>query len=310
MVLVPRTCQTQKDHFTYCESKGDIKQGDVIGKGPEIEEALRSHFAFFNKPEFRHFIVLTQSCDLVRYSKSNKICKAPYITLSPAMDLEKVLEEEISYWRNDLAIAAGVCKESDRQKAIDLTKRIMNNNNPEYFYLHQSVRQGIEFPNNSCALLRLSFSVRSEDFYDICLRNRILSLKDVFSAKLGFLISEIYSRVGTEDWPDNFSPEFFDEFVEETLGGIFMWVPGDKLTRLEKELRKESKINDPDKMNRDYLRDRIKDISDKGVRFNEAVDRIIEILEDGKLIEADPQQIEHIRAVLLGDKTLHSYIKR
>lgn len=50
------------------------------------------------------------------------------------------------------------------------------------------------------AYLKVSIPLKSGEHYDKCLKAKRIELADEFKAKLGWLIGDMYSRVGTTDW--------------------------------------------------------------------------------------------------------------
>ena len=72
----------QDIHFTYKEypDMNSLCQGDVLEKTDELTTILEKVHPYFLKPEYKYFMVLSQSCDLVR--RNGKPCKTPYITLA------------------------------------------------------------------------------------------------------------------------------------------------------------------------------------------------------------------------------------
>ncbi|MCB0218345.1 MAG: hypothetical protein KDH09_01505, partial [Chrysiogenetes bacterium] len=80
----------------------------------------------------------------------------------------------------------------------------------------------------------------ADEHYEKCLERRKLSLNDVFQAKLGWLVGNIYSRVGTEDWvPAHKSSDEFNEMIQDTLDSQFRWVPEKVLRVARKQVTPE-----------------------------------------------------------------------
>ena len=70
----------QEIHFTY-KAHADMTslcQGDVLLKTDALSRILESVHPYFLNDEYKYFMVLSQSCDLVR--RNGKNCKTPYIT--------------------------------------------------------------------------------------------------------------------------------------------------------------------------------------------------------------------------------------
>jgi hypothetical protein len=83
-------------------------------------------------------------------------------------------------------------------------------------------------PGDCCAILNLSIAIKTPEHYDKCLEAKILELESSFQAKLGWLVGQLYSRVGTQDWPtDRLTPK-----VRSALKDVAIWVPDAKLDAL------------------------------------------------------------------------------
>jgi hypothetical protein len=237
-------------HFTYCAPEGnDLRQGDILLKTNAISEILKEvHPHYQKKDDYTHFIVLTQSCDLVR--RDDKLCKAKYISIATIRPFQLVLEREIAKHQDKFASDAGVCSVKFKSLLEQFVKRILNNNEPEYFYLEQEPIFQIYEP--SCAFLRLSIALRA-DHYGCLFDARTLSLRDIFQAKLGWLIGNIYSRIGTEDWvPDYVSQEDFDKKTNQILEEVVQWVNHNQLSVAKKSFSGES-------LDRETIRKHIED---------------------------------------------------
>ncbi len=211
--------------FAYAPSaSGDLQQGDVLKRTDGLKGILQQfHQYYATKVDYTHFLVLTQSCDLLR--RQGAPCKARYITLAAVRPLSLVVAREIAkFQKNEVSVTANVCSVRVRDKVHAFVETLLNNNDPEYFYLHPDPTRGL--PTASCAFLGLSVSIKTSLHYAVCAEARILSLTEIFQAKLGWLVGTMYSRVGTEDWPPG--PEFsqrIDKILEESC----QWVPDDKL---------------------------------------------------------------------------------
>lgn len=203
-------------HFTYSKPKAiDLRQGDILLKNEELKGILTVVHPHYIEDEYNHFIILTQSCDLVR--RDGKGCDAVYITLGAIRPLNWVLDYELRKYQTLLENIVGVCSKGKKAKLADFTRKLFNNNHTEYFYLHEDSALG--FHESACALLRISIPLKAEECYEICLRARIISLTEVFQEKLGWLVGNIYSRVGTEDW----DPKLVTEKISTLLEGLCEW---------------------------------------------------------------------------------------
>jgi hypothetical protein len=125
-------------------------------------------------------------------------------------------------------------------------ERLLNNNEPGYFYLHSDLE--LEIADPVVAFLALSISIKSGDHYNTCSQARIAQLHGPFQAKLGWLVGNLYSRVGTQDWvPGAYtSKEQFDEHLDTIVQELCLWVNDKIMPKISKEedrLRNEK--NDP-----------------------------------------------------------------
>jgi len=221
-------------HFTY-EDKLDLsglKQGDLLSKSDDLIRILDEVHPYFCNPEYKYFLVLTQSCDLVK--RNGDDCSAKHITLAAVRSLEDALKRGAEmYFQSSLEKKTKlILEERKHNKIVEFVVRLMNNNIPEYFYLHPETQY--KFPEPCVAFLRVSIALRASEHYDTCLSAKVLELNDAFKAKLGWLVGNLYSRVGTEDWTNKISLEEFNKQCIDLVEANFMFVNSPK--DLEKKL--------------------------------------------------------------------------
>lgn len=225
-------------HFTYSPelNKQEILQGDLLGRNQPLDNLLAEiHPYYHDKEVFKYFIVLTQSCDLVRRNSSP--CKARYITLAAVLPFKKVFDWEMSLYQNsEVQKLGGVIDLKKRGHATEFVAKILNNNHPEFFYLHSDDQFGLKEPH--CAILRLSVAIRSEEHYEKCLDAKFLQLNDNFRAKLGWSVGQIFSRVGTKDWtPKPKTKSEFNLMIKDILDESYIWLDNKEIESLENALR-------------------------------------------------------------------------
>ena len=188
-------------HFCYAEPKeylaGELAQGDVLRRTEELDRVLESVHPYFHRHSKNlFFMVLTQSCDLA--VRNGDTGKAPYINIAPVRPLDEVISREIENLQlNKIRSDLPLLTNKSRAKLADFTRRLLNNNVPQYFYLESD---GTELGQDCCAFLRLSIAIKSDLHYQACVEAKFLQLNDSFQAKLGSLVGQLYSRVGTKDW--------------------------------------------------------------------------------------------------------------
>lgn len=200
-------------HWTYAVPEDKyLQQGDIIDASEELRDVFAKILPHFAKPAYQGFMVLTQSCDLVR-RRSQSVCKAPYISLAPIRRLEDVLLK--------ILFQAGIrpYKGSDEVfdqnaygRAKELLRKLFNQNEQSLglFYLHPDERVNIH--EASVAFLRVVLSLRC-DHYDVLLENRMGALSREFRPKLGWLAGNLYSRVGTKDWEQAEAKQMIDTYL-------------------------------------------------------------------------------------------------
>lgn len=291
------------EHFTYSDISEDnkhLKQGDIFKRTEALDAIISDVHKHYLKSDYLYFIVLTQSCDLVRRKKDK--CKSPYITIAAIRSLELLLSREIrKKQKTDLEIKANLLPEEHREDLYRFLERLFNNNEPEYFYLHEN--PSINF--RSCvAFLRLSIPIKSDLHYDTCLDARLLELHDNFKSKLGWLVGNMYSRVGTEDWvPNTLTEDSFKFWINKTLDDSCFFVDEKKYKELNNIFKKEEL---PTLSEKEIL-ERITGypIKQKQELLIESLDKIIE----KRSIIADPEVKNKFFNFIKNDKIISAILR-
>ena len=155
-------------HFTYHPlDKSELMQGDVLERTPAINALLEQvHPHFYQHPKNLYFMVLTQSCDLVQRGGAGR-CKAPYILLAPVRSLDLVVERHIAQASAaNVKAALPVVSDKIKTKASEFLSRLMNNNEPGYFFLDgKDTALGCD----CAAFLNLSIPIKSALHLSSCL---------------------------------------------------------------------------------------------------------------------------------------------
>ncbi len=207
--------------YDYNRNKKQLNQGDLLRRTPELELILREfHPHYFENSDFEYFMVLTQSCDLVR--RNNKECKSRYITIAAVRQILFVLKrlaEKIQY--NDIDRRYGISPDNRKGKLKNYIERLLNNNLEGYFFLIADPKYNLN--NDYCTLLQVSVTVKSEEHYETLLGAKVLQLTQPFQHKLGYLVGESYARIGTKDWvPDYVTPKEFNSKVNGYVKAVPM----------------------------------------------------------------------------------------
>lgn len=205
-------------HYTYQPADGDLQQGDLIAINEPIKSLLIDvHPHYSNHKDYKFFMVLTQSCDLVRRQNGN--CKSRYISLAAVRPLTTVLRREISKFQfSEVEKKFDICKSKFIDKMTDFLIKLTNNNIPGYFFIAEDTDCDIH--DNYVAFLSLSIAIKTRLHYDKCVEARVAQLIEIFQAKLGWLVGNVYSRVGTPDWvPSQSTEDEYMEYIGEIING-------------------------------------------------------------------------------------------
>ena len=224
-------------HFTYKE-KPDMQslcQGDILEITEEISMILKDVHPFFLNEQYKYFIVLSQSCDLVR--RNGKDCKTPYITLAAVRNYSDFLERMLLKGRfAEKVDGLLIMDEKNKERAYQLVERVYNNTEPEYFFLYKEDALG--FPESMVAYLKVSIALKSKEHYDKCLNAKRIELTDEFKAKLGWLVGNMYSRVGTADWEGIMSANAKRDMLNNDLYSMCIIGKKEQLRQLKEFLRR------------------------------------------------------------------------
>ncbi len=94
--------QTEKD----C-----LVQGDLLVRNAGLQSVLaQAHGYYATAPDYNYFLVLTQSCDLVRRPTKPK---ARYITLAAVRPLSLVIERFLEKIRHDYQFPIMLCQKEN-----------------------------------------------------------------------------------------------------------------------------------------------------------------------------------------------------
>ncbi len=228
-------------HFTYApidSPQSDLCQGDILEPSCELRRLFEDVHPHFINAKYSGFLILTQTCDLVRRGK--KPCKSSYINLAVFRPLADVLRPLLDKCCKLViihgVIAPGLYLEKTRDTAQQLLSRIVNQNARAegIFYLHPDAAVRIAEP--CVALLQVNVAVKTEH-YDKLLRARTGRLHEQFQSKLGWLLGYLYSRVATKDLSRTEQRDLIQRHLDTTLGGPAgrpYWIAGAKVKLADK----------------------------------------------------------------------------
>lgn len=301
--------QAMSAHWTYTdfEPSSDLKQGDILEPTRELLELFKLVHPHFCDPKYLAFIVLTQSCDLVR--RKGRECTSRYISLGAVRTLDEILLDYLDQKFDP--IVRGVYPKEFRWQAVQLLKRIFNQNEQAFglFYLHEEADSGIGQP--SVAILQVSIALRREH-YDKVLRARRCSLNKEFQGKLGWLVGNLYSRIGTTDWSETKErKEQLEALVEQHLD------PSGRIPRLHWissaaiKAAKKAKVN-LSSLDLEGVVAAIKEYEPPSVKeeiVNATVQVVREMVHRGKL-SCSEEVLQTLTGLLTNDPKLQNAIKR
>lgn len=285
--------------------KAGLSQGDVIAKTEAVINRIgQAHQYYADAPDYTHFMVLTQSCDLVRRQGD---FKAPYITIAAAKPFRGTIGQFFTQQSKSVK-GADFSFHSSRLigKAKQLIERHVNNTEPEFFFLPKAGHPNIA--EDLVVFLRLTIALRKEH-YDTLADAKIAELADVFQAKLGWLKGNIYSRVATPDLEDRglnaseIKASFYDQYIPRDRTVWLSDLQADLLRKIVATKRRE--------LGRDLSSDEVLKIieeeipEDVQIVARNIVDRLVKnkLLEDGDEVE------KKFARVISNEPTLKSLVK-
>ncbi|MCX7014344.1 MAG: hypothetical protein NTW86_17635 [Candidatus Sumerlaeota bacterium] len=225
-------------HYVYEEiDRRSLFQGDILYRTPELAELLlRVHPQYADYPSCRFFLVLTQSCDLVRRGKNTPSSR--YLSLAAVRPVEDAIKLEAAKYQETWQEETGVISTEHFDRMRMFVERLLDNNEPGYFYLHED--QSIGLDSSNCAFLALTITLET-DHYDLCLSAKIGQLKQVFQSKLGWLIGNMYSRVGTDEWNQHYPNPNVQRQASGMLRETMEWISKEQVREAQREWRRESR---------------------------------------------------------------------
>lgn len=284
-----------------------LQQGDILDKSPAILSALGKVFPEDLISKTNAFIVLTQTCDLMRRNK--KPCKAKYInlaTVSPLEDSIIMLLDDICDRAslNAGSTISGIYISKDKYKAEQLIERILNQTEEDraLFYLPPQADAGIGV--HSIVNLQVNAPLKV-DCYDSLVGNLKGRLKNEYQNRLGWLVGNLFSRVAIPEFDINEKKSIIKDFLtpKDKESGPF-WISRDAITEAQS---KKIEMNENEKTIRELyeLLEAQKPSSSK----EKAMKRIISIIkeEEGTLSES---KLQRISDRLNQDAVFGNYIRR
>lgn len=265
-------------------NKETLAQGDVIERTAAVDGCFESAHPFGpNASDHTHLVVVTQSCDLVK-----RRMKAPYITLAAAKPFSVAME---SYLEREARSIDGshfsYYPRKTRDQAIQLVERYLHNTESDFFFLPEAGHSSV--PTDLVVNLRLTVAL-DKKHYEVLAKDKIVELADVFRAKLGWLVGDMYSRVATpalEEFEPNASEIkriFYDKYVRKNGAH---WLTSLEAKRLGAVVTEMRRMRDED-----LSHDEVKDIFKNGPKHPQIVaGKILNRLMGTKLVDKSNREL-------------------
>ena len=270
----------------------------MLERTPAVNALLQEvHPHYFQHQKNLFFMVLTQSCDLVQ--RGGGSCKAPYITLAPVRSLDLVVERHLAHMPvANVSAELPVLGARAKNKASEFLQRLFNNNESGYFFLDS---EDTPLDSDCVAFLNLSIAIKADLHLETCLKAKVLQLDATFQAKLGWLVGQMYSRVGTLDW----DPAELTRKVAKVLQEAAIWIDDGKVAPLEAAFGAFAQANPGSPMSQSEISRAIAKVPSKRQLVLKEAARVI----DEALGPAEVDLAERLRKRLEGDAGIATLLK-
>lgn len=246
-----------------------LEQGDIIRLDDSLKNKIKEYFPF---PESTHsnedsyIMVLTQTCDLVKTSR--KRVKAEYIKFCLVRPFRSYLDKKFNKYFNKKIADIHLGTETQFSYFVEEIVKLLNNSGEikTYFFLPQKK----PFNDHMVAILSVSYPLRI-DVYDIFLKNRVLSLKPEFQAKLGWFLAQLYGRVAASDLTEyestrNLVDKIRKDIIKNSNGKYIIDLPDEHyIQKLLDKSKKSTEFKVAEKIN-DHIKKIREDIECRDLR--------------------------------------------
>lgn len=278
-----------------------LQQGDVLQRTERLADCLReAHSYYADASDYTHFMILTQSCDLVRrHGKS--VPNARYITIAAIRPVTALTQRLFEKYRfGTLNFPLIICDKAREPIATNQIERLIHNTEGEHFFLPKDSHPSINF--NYCVFLRLSVALKASH-YDALLAAKVAQLDNVFQAKVGWMKGNIYSRVGTPDLEEfEADPEATKKDIyEDLLYQETAWLTSDQFKWLKSLIRDWQNSYPDSEMSREDALGLIQRIPED---VDMLAERAAEQLKERKLLSDDPGSQERAANLLKNDRVI------
>jgi hypothetical protein len=272
---------------------------------PELKAAIAEAHAYYaEEVGYSHFMVLTQSCDLVRRGNAPK---SRYITLAAVRPFKLVVERQTEKYRyKDFDFPIQLCERNKQVLADQFLERLLHFTEDGYFLIRKKSTPKIT--DDLCVFLPLSIALRASAHYDVCLKSKIAQLDHVFAAKIGWLTGNLYSRVATPDIEEKIADgdDYKSAFGKEALHGYTAWLTSNQFKALKTKVSQWRLANPGADLTVEVATDLLLTVP-KDVDF--VADRAVSVLRDSGLLPKDQESLQKARNALQSDTNLQRLIR-
>lgn len=305
--------EDSKHAFLFKDSqnidKNNLHQGDLLINAEPLSSAIKqAHSYYATAQDYSHFMVLTQSCDLVLRKNTPK---TKYITLAAVRPVEAAIAHEIekTKFKTDFDFPIPLSNEGMRQQLKFTLDRFVNNTVDDYFFISKYWHDKIN--ENLCVFLPLSIALRAREHYEACLQCKIAELEDIFAAKVGWATGNMYSRVATTDLIEKydraFDEQFKKKFAEEVLFPEMVWFHQSQVNKLKTLIHHWEKDNPGKALDETVAKELLKKVP---TLENILADRVTEVLGKNKLLRDDsPDTSKEVSALLRNNNLIKKLLR-
>ena len=285
-----------------------LRQGDLLRRTPALASALaEAHSYYAEAKDYSHFLILTQSCDLVR--RKSKECKSRYVTICAVRPLTLAVKREFEQYTKPLTGCPVPIGEREKNPlARQYLERVANNTVDGIFFIPRGAADSVD--EHLCAFLPLSVALRVTH-YDVCLSAKVGQVKDIFAAKIGSLASDLYSRIATPDIHEENERKSVDAFMDGFFKDLgyrsVVWLTPFERAALEKRVGEALVISGQEQLSEQEALALIDGLPNEA---DAIADRVVTVLTDRGLIENDPAVQTKARNFLLNDSEYKKLAKR
>jgi hypothetical protein len=267
-----------------------LEQGDILKKSDELVSLLRTYHPYYAEhKDNKFFVVLTQSCDLVQRDGT---CSARYISIAPVRPLKIILEREFEDKLENIGNGSKPFATQRVQTNLrQFLERLFRNNEPPFFYFETMHEIGIY--DEMCAMLSLPISLKPEHYETLRLA-KIVGITDVFQAKLGWLLGQMYSRVGTPDLEESTISDKLNNYID----GVAIWLSDSDSKHLRKLVDEYKSQPNGGVVGPTELSELISKIPK---RKNQVIDAVLDVVSNQSLIATPSKERKNLRRALEKD---------